>query len=180
MVLVHHFTTAVPRQSLWSVVDYTNELKIVDFGPKGPKMYRSRKAGVAGRDAKRFSQAEWSELLRRSREMSAVAPAHFAVEGVRDQDIVDEGSDAGSEAGDGRGTALAQAPDVEPSAPPAPGAAGSSASSVVGLGGFDSLPSLMQVRAVLTRAVPAIALFFGSLFYAFPRVGKVARKVVKY
>ena len=44
-----------------------------------PTMYRSRKAGVAGRDAKRFTQAEWSELLRRSREMSAVAPADFAV-----------------------------------------------------------------------------------------------------
>ena len=79
VVLVHHYATAVPRQSLWSVVDYTNEIKIVDFGPKGPKMYRSRKAGVVGRDAKRFTQAEWAELLRRSREMSAVAPADFAV-----------------------------------------------------------------------------------------------------
>ena len=99
LVLVHHFATAVPRQSLWSVVDHTNELRIVDFGPKGPKMYRSRRPGIVGRDAKRFTQAEWSELLRRSREMSTVAPAHFAVQGVREQDVVDDGSDAGSDAG---------------------------------------------------------------------------------
>ena len=98
VVLVHHFSTAVARQSLWSVVDHTNELKIVDFGPKGPKMYRSRKAGVVGRDAKLFTPAEWSELLRRSREMSAVAPANFAVQGIRESDVVDEASDAGSEA----------------------------------------------------------------------------------
>ena len=91
-------------------------------------MYRSRRPGVAGRDAKRFSQAEWSELLRRSREMSAAAPADFAVQGVRDQDVVDEGSDAGSEAGDGAGTAL-RSRLAEPSAPPAPGAAHASASS---------------------------------------------------
>ena len=57
VVLVHHFSTAVARQSLWSVVDHTNDLKIVDFGPKGPKMYRSRKAGVVGRDAKLFTPA---------------------------------------------------------------------------------------------------------------------------
>ena len=88
-VLVHHYSTAVSRQSLWSVVDYTNELRIVDFGPKGPKMYRSRKDGIVGRDAKRFTQAEWTELLRRPREMSAVAPADFAVQGVRDTDVVD-------------------------------------------------------------------------------------------
>ena len=98
VVLVHHFSTAVARQSLWSVVDHTNEVKIVDFGPKGPKMYRSRKAGVVGRDAKLFTPAEWSELLRRSREMSAVAPANFAVQGIRESDVVDEASDAGSEA----------------------------------------------------------------------------------
>ena len=114
IVLVHHFTTAVPRQSLWSVVDYTNELRIMDFGPKGPKMYRSRKDGMGGRDAKRFSQAEWAELLRRSREMSAVAPANFGVQGVRDQDVVEEGSDAGSEGGDGSGTAPASL-SAEPS-----------------------------------------------------------------
>ena len=120
VVLVHHYSTAVSRQSLWSVVDYTNELRIVDFGPKGPKMYRSRKDGiVGGRDAKRFTQAEWTELLRRSREMSAVAPADFGVQGVREMDVVEEGSDAGSEAGDGSGggTALA-ARSAEPSAPP--------------------------------------------------------------
>ena len=98
VVFVHHFSTAVARQSLWSVVDHTNELRIVDFGPKGPKMYRSRKAGVVGRDAKLFTPAEWSELLRRSREMSAVAPANFAVQGIRESDVVDEASDAGSEA----------------------------------------------------------------------------------
>ena len=175
MVLVHHYTTAVPRQSLWSVVDHTNELKIVDFGPKGPKMYRSRKAGIVGRDAKLFTQAEWSELLRRSREMSAVAPANFAVQGIRESDVVDEASDAGSEAGDGGGRALAGRP-VEPSAPPAPGAARYSSHAESGLAGFSSLPSLMQLRTVLVRAVPALGLLFGSLFYAFPRVGKLAKK----
>ena len=177
VVLVHHYATAVPRQSLWSVVDHTNEIRIVDFGPKGPKMYRSRKAGVVGRDAKRFTPAEWAELLRRSREMSAVAPESFAVQGVRDQDIVDEGSDAGSDAGDGRGTALAPAPSVEPAAPLARSQPEPSAPPAeTGLGGVHSWPSLIQVRMVLLRAVPAVALFFGSLFYAFPRVGKVARK----
>ena len=174
VVLVHHYATAVPRQSLWSTVDYTNELRIVDFGPKGPKMYRSRKPGVAGRDAKRFTQAEWTELLRRSREMSAVAPAEFAVQGVRETDVVDEGSDACSEAGDGGGTALASRP-AEPSAPPAPPSA-RAVGAEAGLGGFHSLPSLMQIRTVLLRAVPAIGLLMGSLFYAFPRVGKLAKK----
>ena len=37
VVLVHHFPTGVARQSLWSTVDYTNELKILDFGPRGSK-----------------------------------------------------------------------------------------------------------------------------------------------
>ena len=174
VVLVHHYSTAVSRQSLWSVVDYTNELRIVDFGPKGPKMYRSRKDGIVGRDAKRFTQAEWTELLRRSREMSAVAPAAFAVQGVRETDVVDEASDAGSEAGDGAGTALAGRP-AGPSAPPAPPSA-RKGESEAGLGGFNSLPSLMQIRSVLFRAVPAVALLMGSLFYAFPRVGKLAKK----
>ena len=48
--------------------------------------------------------------------------------------------------------------------------------SEAGLGGFNSLPSLMQIRSVLFRAVPAVALLMGSLFYAFPRVGKIANK----
>ena len=174
VVLVHHYSTAVSRQSLWSIVDYTNELRIVDFGPKGPKMYRSRKDGIVGRDAKRFTQAEWTELLRRSREMSAVAPAAFAVQGVRETDVVDEASDAGSEAGDGAGTALAGRA-AEPSAPPAPPSA-RKGESEAGLGGFNSLPSVMQIRSVLFRAVPAVALLMGSLFYAFPRVGKLAKK----
>ena len=109
LVLVHNYATTTPRRSLWSVVDHSNELRIVDFGPKGPKHRRSRKEGVVGLDAKRFSNAEWMELLRRSREMSAAAPADIGVQGVRDMDVVDEGSDAGSEAGDGSGggTALA-------------------------------------------------------------------------
>ena len=175
VVLVHHFSTAVPRQSLWSTVDHTNELKIIDFGPKGPKMYRSRKAGVLGQDAKLFSAAEWSELLRRSREMSAAAPANFAVEGIRESDVVDEASDAGSDAGDGGGSVLASR-NVEPSAPPAPVAARDSPPAESGFAGFSSLPSLMQVRMVLVRAVPALGLLFGSLFYAFPRVGKLAKK----
>ena len=80
IVLVHNYATTVPRQSLWSVVDYTNELRIVDFGPKGPRHRRSRKDGIVGRDAKRFTNAEWTELLRRSRGMSAVAPADFGVQ----------------------------------------------------------------------------------------------------
>ena len=122
VVLVHHFATPVARQSLWSVVDHSNELKIVDFGPKGPKMYRTRKSGVTGRDAKQFTPAEWTELLRRSKEMSVAAPADFGVQGIRESDVVDEGSDAGSEAGDGGGTALTnrQAVTAAPTAPAAP------------------------------------------------------------
>ena len=112
VVLVHHFATPVARQSLWSVVDHSNELKIVDFGPKGPKMYRTRKSGVTGRDAKQFTPAEWTELLRRSKEMSVAAPADFGVQGIRESDVVDEGSDAGSEAGDGGGTALVSGSSV--------------------------------------------------------------------
>ena len=119
VVLVHNYATTTPRQSLWSVVNHANELKIVDFGPKGPKFRRTRKEGVVGRDAKRFTNAEWSELLRRSREMSAAAPADIGVQGVKDMDVVEEASDAGSEAGDGSGggTALSARP-AEPSAPP--------------------------------------------------------------
>ena len=49
LILVHNFATMTPRQSLWSVVDYTNELRIVDFGPKGLKHRRARKDGVVGR-----------------------------------------------------------------------------------------------------------------------------------
>ena len=107
--------------------------------------------------------------------MSAVAPANFAVQGIRESDVVDEGSDAGSEAGDGGGSALASRP-AGPSAPPAPGAVKYSSPAEVGLGGFQSLPSLVQIRMVLVRAVPAIGLLMGSLFYAFPRVGKLAKK----
>ena len=107
--------------------------------------------------------------------MSAVAPANFAVQGIRESDVVDEASDAGSEAGDGGGSALAGRP-VEPSAPPAPGAARYSSHAESGLAGFSSLPSLMQIRMVLVRAVPALGLLFGALFYAFPRVGKLAKK----
>ena len=54
-----------------------------------------------GRDAKRFSSAEWQELLRRSRAMSAAAPADIGVQEVRETDVVDDaGSDAASDAGD--------------------------------------------------------------------------------
>ena len=102
----NYYATTTPRQSIWSVVDHTNELRIVDFGPKGPKHRRSRKEGVVGLDAKRFTNAEWSELLRRSREMSAAAPADIGVQGVREMDVVAEASNAGAEAGDqGRGPA---------------------------------------------------------------------------
>ena len=173
VVLVHHFSTSVARQSLWSVVDHTNDLRIVDFGPKGPKMYRSRKAGVTGRNAKLFSPAEWTELLRRSKEMSVAAPSNFGVQGIRDSDVVDEASDAGSEAGDGGGSALASRP-AEPSAPPAPVAAMEPSRDESALAG--AMPSLMQIRSVLVRAVPALGLLFGALFYAFPRVGKLAKK----
>ena len=74
-----------------------------------------------GRDAKRFSGAEWQELLRRSRAMSAAAPADIGVQAVRDTDVVDDaGSDAASDAGDdGDGGAALPARSPEPSAPPA-------------------------------------------------------------
>ena len=90
LILVHNYATTTPRQSLWSVVDHTNELRIVDFGPKGPKHRRSRKDGVVGRDVKRFSGAEWQELLRRSRAMSAAAPADIGEQAVRDTDVVED------------------------------------------------------------------------------------------
>ena len=129
-----------------------------------------------GRDAKRFTNAEWAELLRRSREMSAAAPADIGVQGVKDMDVVEEASDAGSEAGDGSGggTALSARP-AEPSAAPLQSPAVESGSER-GLAGFQSLPSLLQLRMVLLRAVPAVALLFGSLFYAFPRAAKLAKK----
>ena len=124
LILVHNYATTTPRQSLWSVVDHTNELRIVDFGPKGSKHRRSRKDGVVGRGVKRSSGAEWQELLRRSRAMSAAGPADVVVQAVRETDLVEEvGSEAASDAGDAGD--LAAAPSVhlpEPSAPPQGGA----------------------------------------------------------
>ena len=101
VVLVHNFATGVPRESLWSVVDHSNELRILDFGPRGSKYRRNRKHSAEERDVKRFSAAEWTELLRRPREMSSVAPERVGVQAVRDSDLVDEeASDAASDAGD--------------------------------------------------------------------------------
>ena len=122
LILVHNYATTTPRPSLWSVVDHTNELRIVDFGPKVPKHRRSRKDGVVGRDVKRFSGAEWQELLRRSRAMSAAAPTDIGVQAVRDTDVVDEaGSEAASDAGDaGDGGAALPARSPELVTPPAP------------------------------------------------------------
>ena len=127
LVLVHNFAANIPRQGLWSVVDYSNELRVVDFGPRGPKHRRTRKEGVVGRDAKRFSSAEWQELLRRSRAMSAAAPADIGVPAIRETDAVDDagsdaaGSDAASDAGDaGDGGAALPARSPELVTPPAP------------------------------------------------------------
>ena len=117
-----------------------------------------------GRDAKRFSSAEWQELLRRSRAMSAAAPADIGVQEVRETDVVDDaGSDAASDAGDAGdgGAALrARSPElVSTSAPPAEHG---------GIAGVRS-SSFLQVRATLVRAVPAVALILGAIAFAFPR-----------
>ena len=125
-----------------------------------------------GRDAKRFSGAEWQELLRRSRAMSAAGPADVVVQAVRDTDVVDEvGSEAASDAGDaGDGGAAPSVRLPEPSASPA-----RVAEPEVVAGSRWS--SFLQVKTILIRAVPALALFFGAIAFAFPRVWNVTKKV---
>ena len=98
-------------------------------------------------------------------------PTEVVVQAARETDVVEE---AGSEAASGVGDAgdVVAAPSVrlpEPSAPPArEGEPGTVAGS--------RWSSFLQVKTLLIRAVPAVALLFGAIALAFPRVWNVTKK----
>ena len=104
--------------------------------------------------------------------MSAAAPTDIGVQAVRDTDVVDEaGSEAASDAGDaGDGGAAPAARLPEPSARPA------LVAELEGVAGT-RWSSFLQVKTILIRAVPAVALLFGAIAFAFPRVWNVTKKV---
>ena len=117
-----------------------------------------------GHRVKQFTAGEWAELERGSRQMSAIAPAEVGVQDVRDSDEID-GDSVASDAEDvGAGGGVDR---LEPSAPPAPLAAPLDAW---------SRSSLLQVKSVLVKVAPALALMLVAVAYAFPKTITITKK----